>query len=117
MFWGKFLKKLTKLFTDSTKTIAPFVGKWWLLALWRENQKPIGYYRKAIEGILKGEVQITFGILYTLRATFPFSRLGVRDHTGGPGGSLHTFSPERKYDISSSSVCPSDSHLPLKGKA
>ena len=32
------------------------------------------------------------------RATSPFSRLGVRDHTGGPGGSLHTFSPERKYD-------------------
>ena len=28
----------------------------------------------------------------------PFGRLGVRDHTGGPGGSLHTFSPERKYD-------------------
>ena len=38
--------------------------------------------------------------LYNFRATSPFSRLGVRDHTGGPGGSLHTFSPVRKYDCS-----------------
>ena len=37
-------------------------------------------------------------MLYHFRATFLFSRLGVRDHTGGPGGSLHTFSPVRKYD-------------------
>ena len=37
-------------------------------------------------------------MLNHFRATFPFSRLGVRDHTGGPGGSLHTFSPVRKYD-------------------
>ena len=31
-----------------------------------------------------------------------FGRLEDRDHTGGPGGSLHTFSPERKYDASHS---------------
>jgi len=29
----------------------------------------------------------------------PMNLLGIRDHTEGPGGSLHTFSPERKYGI------------------
>ena len=47
-------------------------------------------------GFQRGNNQI--GIYLYFLFCFPFGRLGVRDHTEGPGGSLHTFSPERKYD-------------------
>ncbi len=58
----------------------------------------------AARGFQRGKRRIALFSHIFIRS--PFGRLGVRDHTAGPGGSLHTFSPERKYDILPAGASP-----------
>ena len=68
----------------------------WLAMTWKFDTSPISF--ACLQGVSKGGNGGKVGFQNAFSVPH-FGRLEVRDHTGGPGGSLHTFSPERKYDI------------------
>ena len=80
-----------------------------LLAMtWKLDTSPISF--ACLRGVSKGGNGGKVGFQNAFSVPH-FGRLGVRDHTGGPGGSLHTFSPERKYEHLSLITDSSTSHL------
>ena len=79
-----------------------------LAMTWKFDTSPISV--AGLHGVSKGGNGGKVGFQNTFSVPH-FGRLGVRDHTGGPGGSLHTFSPERKYEHLSLITDSSTSHL------